>query len=272
MRVVHTADWHVGRIWKGVNRLDETARVLDHLSGYLQRERIDLLLVAGDVFDTPNPGADAEQLVFEFFRRLGAQRIPAVVIAGNHDHARRLDAYGQLAALAGVHVVGRPRSATKGGVLEVPTRSKETALVAALPFAAPGAFVSGLELAGDRDEARTQYAGRFGQAVAQLAGVFRPECVNLLMAHTHVSGAAFANSERLVHLGGDWEAAPETLPSAAQYVALGHIHKPQRIEAAPVPTEYSGSPMQLDFGEVGQAKSFVVVEVAPGQQARVEHV
>src|SRR3954463_9723294 len=107
MRVVHTADWHVGRLWKSVTRLDETSRVLDHLAGYLEREKVDLLLVAGDVFDVPNPGAEAEGIVFGFFRRLGPKGTPAVVIAGNHDSPGRMDACGQLAELAGVRVVGR---------------------------------------------------------------------------------------------------------------------------------------------------------------------
>src|SRR5580692_2573019 len=104
MRIVHTADWHVGRIWKGISRLDETAQVLSNLALYLEREKIDLLLVAGDVFDTANPSAEAEQLVFEFFRRLGARDIPAVVIAGNHDNPGGIDAYVNMAELAGVHL------------------------------------------------------------------------------------------------------------------------------------------------------------------------
>jgi exonuclease SbcD len=272
MRVVHTADWHVGRFWKGITRLDETARVLDHMAGYLERERIDLLLMAGDLFDAPNPGAEAEALVFGFFRRLGARGIPAVVIAGNHDSPGRMDACGQLAELAGVRVLGRPRRASKGGVVEVGTRSGETALVAALPFASPGMLVSALELAGDPTQAKSLYAERFKQAVALLTTGFRPGCVNLLMAHTHLDGAVLANSERQVHLGEEWAAAPQALPDLAQYVALGHIHKPQRIEAAPAPTEYAGSPLQLDFGEAGQSKSFVVVEVSAGLPARVERV
>jgi exonuclease SbcD len=272
MRVVHTADWHVGRVWKNVSRLDETARVLDHLAGFLEREAIDLLLMAGDVFDAPNPGAEAERLVFEFFRRLRAAGIPAVVIAGNHDSPVRLDAWALLADLAGVHLIGRPRRATAGGVREVRARGGETALVAALPFAAPGVFVSALELAGEEAAAKGLYAERFKQAVQHLASGFRGDGVNLLMAHTHLEGAVLANSEREVHLGNDWAALPQTLPAAAQYVALGHIHRPQRVEAAPVPAEYAGSLLQLDFGEAGQRKSFVTLDVAPGRPARVEHV
>src|SRR5262245_1104342 len=164
MRVAHTADWHVGRLWKNTPRLDETARVLDHLGRFVERERVDLLLVAGDVFDTPNPGAEAERLVYAFFRRLGAAGVPAVVIAGNHVSPGRMEAWGTLADLAGVRVVGRPRAAGKGGVQEVRTQGGETAVVAALPFAGPAALASGLELAGDEGAAKSLYADRFKQA------------------------------------------------------------------------------------------------------------
>jgi exonuclease SbcD len=271
MRIVHTADWHVGRVWKGTTRLDETVKVLDHLAGYLEREHVDLLLVAGDVFDVPSPGPEAEAIVFGFFRRLGANKIPAVVIAGNHDSPGRMDACGQLADLAGVRVVGRPRSAKTGGVLELETPGGH-AVVAALPFAAPGVFVSALELAGEATRAKSLYAEKFKQAVAHLATGFRPGCVNLFVAHTHLDGAVLAHSERQVHLGEEWAATPQALPDRAQYVALGHIHKPQRVEAAPAPTEYAGSPLQLDFGEAGEAKSFVVVDAKPGLPVRTERV
>lgn len=271
MRIVHTADWHVGRIWKGTTRLDETVKVLDHLAGYLEREKVDLLLVSGDVFDVPSPAPEAEAVVYGFFRRIGARNIPAVVIAGNHDSPGRMDASGQLAELAGVRVVGRPRSATKGGVLDVATAGGR-AVVAALPFAAPGVFVSALELAGDATRAKSLYAEKFKQAVEHLSTGFRGGCVNLFMAHTHLDGAVLSNSERQVHLGDDWAATSQALPDHAQYVALGHIHKPQRVESAPAPTEYSGSLLQLDFGEAGEEKSFVVVEAKPGLPVRTERV
>jgi exonuclease SbcD len=127
------------RMTRAIGRLNETAKVLDHMAGYLEREKVDLLLVSGDVFDAPNPGAEAEALVFGFFRRLGAKTIPAVVIAGNHDSPGRLDACGQLAELAGIRIIGRPQCASKGGLVEVTTPAREKVLVAALPFAAPGA-------------------------------------------------------------------------------------------------------------------------------------
>jgi exonuclease SbcD len=272
MRIVHTGDWHVGRVWKGLSRLDETTAVLDHLARFLERERIDLLLVAGDVFDTASPSAEAERVVFGFFKRISRASVPAVVLAGNHDNPARVDAWGTLAELAGVRTVGRPRRASKGGLVEVATRCGETALVAALPFAPVRTWVTALELAGDETAAKARYAEMFKRAVQELGGGFRRDAVNLLLAHTHLDGAVFGESERRVHLGDDWAAAPQALPASAQYVALGHIHKPQRVETAPGPAYYCGSPLQLDFGEAGQRKVFLVVEVSPGLPARVEEV
>jgi exonuclease SbcD len=92
------------------------------------------------------------------------------------------------------------------------------------------------------------------------------------MAHTHLEGAVLAGSEREVHLGDDWVATPQALPSTAHYVALGHIHRPQQIVAAASPAYYAGSPLQLDFGEAGEEKSFVVIRAEPGHPARIERV
>ena len=111
----------------------------------------------------------------------------------------------------------------------------------------------------------------FQRAVKNLCGAYRNDTVNLLMAHTHLEGAVFGESERRVHLSEEWAATRQTLPSNATYIALGHIHKPQKV-AGTLPAWYAGSPLQLDFGEVGQEKTFVVVEATPRSPARIEHV
>src|SRR5262245_12102390 len=272
MRIVHTSDWHAGRIWKNVNRLAELGDVFEHLGDFIEHERIDVLLVSGDVFDTGAPAAEAERLVFRFLKRVGSAGTQSVVIAGNHDNPARVDAWGTLAELVQVHVVGRPRPADKGGVIELTTHSGEQAVIAAVPFAPPRLLISGLELADDETRAKSSYAERFKEIIQRLCVRFRADAVNLLTSHTHLDGAVFSGSERTVHLGEEWAATPQALPSTAHYVALGHIHKPQRMMAAPAPTEYAGSPVQLDFGEEGEAKSFVVVEAQPGKPAHIERV
>lgn len=271
MKIVHTSDWHIGRRWKGIQRFDELEAVLDHLAAFIEKESVDLVLHTGDVFESRNPPAEAEQLVNRFLIRVGRAGAQMLVIAGNHDDPLRLDARSLLTELVNVQIVGRPRSASRGGVRTLATRGGEKAIVAALPFASPGAWVSALDLAGEEANARSRYARMTERAIKDLCGAFRKDAVNLLMAHTHIEGALFGESERRVHLGEDWAASPEALPSTASYIALGHIHKPQKIEG-PLPAYYAGSLLQMDFGEAGEEKSFVVVTASPGKPSNIEHV
>ncbi|MGO9061420.1 MAG: exonuclease SbcCD subunit D [Candidatus Binataceae bacterium] len=272
MRIVHTSDWHAGRIWKSVDRLDELGRVLENLGDFVEKQRIDLMLLSGDIFDSGAPVAEAERLVFRFLRRVGEGGTSTVAIAGNHDNPRRLEAWGTLAELVSVHAVPRPVPADKGGVIELQTKSGECAVIAAVPFASSAMLVSALQLAQDETQARQQYAESLKSIVQLLCGRFRPDAVNLLMLHTHLEGALFSGSERRVHLGEEWAATPQAFPANAHYVALGHIHKPQKIEASPSPAYYAGSPLQLDFGEIGEEKSFVFVDARPNQPAHIERM
>jgi len=274
MKIVHTSDWHVGRRWKGIQRLDELEAVLDHLAAFIEKESIDLVLHTGDVFESRNPPAEAEQLVNRFLVRVGRTGAQMIVIAGNHDDPLRLDARSLLTEFVNVQIIGRPRTASQGGTRTIETRRGEKAVIAALPFASPGAWVSALDIAGEEASARNQYARMFERAVQDLCGAFRPDAVNLLMAHTHLEGALFGDSERRVHIGEDWAASPDSLPSTASYIALGHLHKPQQIDGQ-VPAFYAGSLLQLDFGEAGEEKSFIVVTASPGEPAKpadIEHV
>jgi exonuclease SbcD len=246
--------------------------VLENLGDDLEREKVDVLLMSGDVFDSGAPVAEAERVVFSFFKRLGRAGIETLVIAGNHDSPARVDAWAGLAELVGVHAVARPRPRDKGGAIELRTRGGEAAVVAAVPFASPSWFFSALELAEGETRPHQRYADGLKQVVANVTGAFRQDAVNVLMLHTHVDGAAFSGSERRVHLGEEWAATPQALPATAHYVALGHIHKPQRLESAPSPAEYAGSALQMDFGEAGEQKSWVLVDARPGQPARSERV
>lgn len=271
MKIVHTSDWHIGRRWKGIQRLDELEAVLDHLATYIEEHPIDLVLHSGDVFESRNPPAEAEQLVNRFLVRVGRSGAQMLVIAGNHDDPLRFDARSLLTEFVHVQILGRPQPASGGGVRTFATRSGEKAVVAALPFASPGAWVSALDIVGEEAAARARYARMFQRAVQNLCAAFEPGAVNLLMAHTHIEGALFGESERRVHIHEDWAASPRALPSDASYIALGHIHMPQRIDA-PVPAYYAGSLLQMDFSEVGEEKSFAVVTASPGRPATVEHI
>ena len=272
MLIVHTSDWHAGRMWKNLRRLDELEATLGGMGDFVAREHVDLLLMSGDVFDNGAPVAEAERLVFRFLRRMGEASVRTVVIAGNHDSPARLQAWGGLAELAGVQVVARPQAADKGGIVRFETRRGERAVIAAVPFAATRDLVSAATLAADETVARQRYADGLRGMVTHLCKHFDPDAVNLLMAHTHIEGAVLSGSEREVHVGEQWAAAAQALPVDAHYVALGHIHRPQALTAAPSPTEYAGSPIQLDFGEEGEAKSFVVIDAEPRRPAKIKRI
>src|SRR6516165_10772069 len=272
MLIVHSSDWHAGRLWKAIDRLPELEAVLEHLGDYIERERVDLLLMSGDVFDSRGPSAAAERTVFRFFRRVGKSGTKTVVIAGNHDDPLRLEAWGTLAEFVDVTIVARPQPADRGGVIEFEARSGERAIIAAVPFAKTSDLISVTEMSSDDTTTHQRYSDGMRRIVELLTTRFRPDSINVLMAHTHLDGAVLAGSERQVHLGEEWAITAQSLPSTAHYVALGHIHRPQRIESAPSPTYYAGSPIQLDFGEVGEEKSFVAIHAKPRQPARIERV
>jgi exonuclease SbcD len=228
--------------------------------------------MSGDVFESQMPPAEAERAVSRFFKRLGRADVPSIVVAGNHDHPVRMDTWGLLAEFVGVHARGFPRRRRDGGLIEVPTRSGHLACIAAVPWASPGRIVEALTLARDETLAKQQYADAMQRILAHLAEGFRQDAVNLVVAHSYIAGAKSCGSERIVTMGDEWAATAQSLPATAQYVALGHVHRPQRVDAAGPHTQYAGSPMQLDFGEVDDEKSFVVIEVAPGKPPRVERV
>ena len=165
-----------------------------------------------------------------------------------------------------MQILGRPRPASRGGTRILETRCGEKAVVAALPFASPGAWVSALDIAGEEASARSRYARMFERAVQNLCAAFQPDAVNLLMAHTHIEGLFRPIGAPRSHRRG-WAASPEALPSTASYIALGHIHKPQKIDG-PAPADDAGSLLQLDFGEAGEEKTFTVVTASPGRPGK----
>lgn len=272
MRFLHTSDWHVGKPIRNLKRDDEYQAALAEVLDIARREQVDCLLVAGDIFDSVAPPPEAERIVFDFFRELIGARIPAVVIAGNHDHPRRLNAFSRVLDLVDVHVRGEPVSAEEGGVIEIRSRDgKDTAVIAALPWVSErtvrdfgSLFTGGQPFA--------EYAQGVNEMMAHLAKAFRPNAVNILLAHVFLSGSVVApeSGERPLHVGNVYAVNPQMIPAVAQYAALGHVHKPQQFALAN--THYCGSLLQCDFGEAGQPKGVNIVDITPGAKAKVEQI
>ncbi len=270
MRILHTADWHAGRTLHGVDRTPEVRRALEEIAELAVSERADVIVVAGDVFDSRNPSAAAEEAVYDFFLRTSAAGIPSVVIAGNHDSPARLDAVARVLRLADVHAVGGFRPAGAGGLLTLEVGG-ERLKVGALPFLSERRMVDAEALMeSDVGAQRDTYRAIMRKLVDNLAGGFDHGSVNLLAMHTTFEGATLANSEYAFHCTSSYTVPSTIVPDSANYVALGHIHKPQSVVGLPEnKARYSGSLLQLDFGEVGDAKGVLLVEASPGKPSRV---
>ena len=265
MKILHTSDWHVGRTMRGRSRHDEHVAVLAEMVEVAAAEQVDAIVIAGDQFDFANPGPEAETLVYRTLMDL-AEIAPVVMVAGNHDHPRRLAAVAPLLRLGRITVgavVSRPE---EGGVV----RPVDGLRVALIPFLSQRSIVTAADLMSLAPDA---HGGKYADRVAGIADVLcagaTADEVNLLVGHLMVHGASPSGDEREAHTVMDYSVSAHAFPAGLSYVALGHLHRHQRVPA-PAPVYYAGSPLQLDFGEVEQAKGVVVVEASPGLPARVQ--
>ncbi len=272
MRFLHTADWHVGKPLRGRGRMDEYERALAQVADVAVQAKVDAVLMAGDVFDSPAPPPEAEKLVYDFLARLIASDIPCVLIAGNHDHPKKLAALRGLLESLKVHVRSEVRPAAQGGVVALASRDgTEEARIAVLPFVPERKVVDACSVMGPEHGWYEAYARRIEQILQFLTKDLSPRTVNLVLGHLLVAGARFGTGERQLHLGAIYGVNAEQLPANVQYVALGHLHRPQEL-MAPTKAAYSGSLIELDFGEREQDKRVVVVEARPGRGASLESV
>ena len=272
MKLLHTSDWHAGKVLKGVARLDEQRAVFGGLVDLARREAVDLVVVAGDLYESAVPPPDAQALVWETLLELRGTGAEVIAIAGNHDNAAQFEALRPLAAAAGISVLGRARRPDGGGVIELTTAGGERVRVAALPFLSQRYVVRAAQLmAGNAAEHAGSYADRCRQLLDGLCAGFGADTVNIVVAHAMVRGGRLGGGERDAQTIEDYYVDPTAFPASAHYVALGHLHRTQPLPGA-APIWYSGSPIQVDFGEEADAKGAIVVEAHPGVPAVVRPV
>ncbi|MFT8708611.1 MAG: exonuclease SbcCD subunit D [Sporolactobacillus sp.] len=270
MRALHTADWHLGRTLEGRKREDEQAAVLDEMCRIADEQQVDIVLMAGDVFDSVNPPASAEALFYDTAQRLSlnGQR-PLVVIAGNHDSPDRLEAARPLANRQGITIIGRP-------VVEpvrVPIkRTDELLVLSCVPYPSEARLNEVLSAVNEETKIQAAYDRRLAALFAEHAAQFQKDTVNLLMSHLFVAGGRESASERPIQVGGAYTVSPSAFPAEAQYIALGHLHRPQTIHHQGGAIRYAGSPLAYSFSEAGQTKSVTIIDAQPGKSAQIESV
>ena len=273
MRFLHTADWHLGRTIRGRSRAAEFEAVLAEVVEIARAERVEAMLVCGDIWDTASPSPESDRLLFETLRECIGHGIQVVLLAGNHDNPRKLEALGLLTELLGVQTQANVRRPNGGGVLTIEGR-EHVARIAAVPWVREGKLINAAEVMGLQEEWFASYQDGVAAIFRSMCEGFTAETVNLMVAHVFIDGARLAavdGSERLLHIGQGYGVSPASLPSQPQYIALGHIHQPQEVLTG-VPTAYAGSLLQLDFGERGQQKVVRIVDAVPGRPVDLEVV
>ncbi len=259
MKLLHTADWHVGRTIRGRSRDDEHRQVLVEIAAIARDEKVDLILVAGDIFDTAAPSPAAEEIVYRALLDL-AEVAPVVIVAGNHDNPARLRAVAPLLSLGRVRVGAAIARPDEGGILDLPDLAVRIALV---PFIGKRGIVRVEEILRlGQAERIGEYAERVADILQALTFGMTADTVNLVLSHLMVAGGVPGGGERTAHLF-DYSVPALAFPGHISYVALGHLHRPQKV-SAPLPMWYSGSPLQLDFGEGEDRKAVILVEAEPG--------
>jgi DNA repair protein SbcD/Mre11 len=273
MRILHTSDWHVGKVLKGRTRHEEHIKVLGQVVEIARAEQPDLVIVSGDLYDSASPSPDATRVVtraLSALRQTGAQ---IVAIGGNHDNGQALDALRPWADAAGITLRGSVRDKPEDLIITGTTAGGERWQVAALPFLSQRFAIRAVEMYDlTAAEASQTYADHIARLIARLAeGFHEPGVVNLLSAHLTVIGASTGGGEREAHTVMGYAVPATVFPSSTHYVALGHLHRAQSV-IGPCPVRYSGSPLAVDFGEEENICSVAVVDVSVDKAARVRDV
>jgi DNA repair protein SbcD/Mre11 len=296
MKILHTGDWHVGKVLKGRDRHDEHTAALGNIVAAARGEDADLVLIAGDLFDTAAPSPRAQGLVMRTLLALREDGRQVVAIAGNHDNQHLLDAvYRPVLGQLGLHLLGTPKRPDAGGTLTLRTRGGQTAKVAALPFLSHRYAVRAAEvLLHETAEHTLDYARRVTAMMGLLCAGFTEkgagftekgagcagnadftaatgDTVNIVITHATLLGGRRGGGERDVQTSLDYELSASLFPASAHYVALGHLHRQQEI-AGPCPIFYSGSPLAVDFGEEANEPVALVVTAGPSVRADVRPV
>ena len=281
MRILHTADWHLGKKLDRFSRIDEQRLVLEEICRIADEEQVDVVLIAGDLFDHFTPPADAQQLFYRTVHRLSkGGRRPVVAIAGNHDMPERIEAPIPLAEANAIILLGFPHSQanpfeSEGGVRV--TRSEPGFLELVVPghevplrlLLTPYANELRLKTFLGGEQGLNALLGDHWQRLSDTYCDDRG--VNMLMAHlffTRDGSAVVAEDEgerSILHVGGAPPVPTSIIPKSVQYVALGHLHGHQVVDDTHCPVVYSSSPLSYSFAEAGQNKQVVIIDAEPAK-------
>jgi exonuclease SbcD len=267
MRLLHTSDWHIGRSLHGTELLAEQEQVLGGLAAVVAAEGVDVVLVAGDVYDRAVPSADATAVLSRVIARLRRAGAEVVLTPGNHDSARRLGTFSELLAAGGLHV--RAETPRLDEPVLLADEHGDVAIYG-LPYLEPEVARFELGLGGRGAGTARSHEAVLAEAMDRVRSdlYMRPGVRSVVLAHAFVGGGQPSESERDISVGGV-DLVPAAVFDGVDYVALGHLHRPQTLTPR---LRYSGSPLAYSFGEAGQQKQAWLVDLDASGLADVRAV
>ena len=288
MKILHTADWHLGKRLDRFSRLEEQVLVMNEIVEIADRENVDLVLIAGDLFDNFNPSVEATELFYKTLKRLSLNgKRPVIAISGNHDSPSLIDAPDPLARECGIILIGHPKANIAPFELEHFKISKAAAGFIELEFKNHDFPIRILHTPYANEIRLKEYLGEnkdeeLNQVLRenwkQIADEFCDENgVNLLMAHLYMNkkGAPMLeepDGEKPIKIGNADLVWSDIIPHQIQYTALGHLHSFQNIGTVEKPVVYSSSPLCYSFSEAGQTKYVSIIEVKPKELVSFEKI
>ena len=286
MRILHTGDWHLGKNLEGASRMDEQELFLNDFVDIVEKNKVDLVIIAGDVYDNSNPPARAEKMFYDTLKKLSknGERL-ILVIAGNHDNPERLVAAGPLAMEHGIIMSGTPKTVIQcgeygqhkvinsgEGFIEVEINN-EKAVILTVSYPSEKRLNEVLygEMDSDEDRVKT-YGERIKSLFDSLEKNYRSDTINLVVSHLFAMGSEEGWSERSIQLGGSYIVNGSCFPKEAQYIALGHVHKPQIVPGTNKKARYSGSPLHYNKKEINITKKCFIIDVKANEECVVNEI
>ncbi|MCY0971078.1 metallophosphoesterase family protein [Chryseobacterium wangxinyae] len=281
MKILHTADWHLGKRLDRFSRLEEQVLVMNEIVEIADEQNVDLVLIAGDLFDNFNPSVEATELFYKTLKRLSLNgKRPVIAIAGNHDSPNLIDAPDPLARECGIILIGHPKatihpfelehfkiSNSAAGFIELQLKNQEFPIrILHTPYANE---VRLKEYLGENKE--DEINNVLKESWKQIADEFCDQKgVNLLITHLYMNKKGTAiieepEGEKPIKIGNADLIYSDIIPSQIQYTALGHLHGFQNIGTADKPVVYASSPLCYSFSEAGQTKYVSIIEAEPNQ-------
>jgi exonuclease SbcD len=264
MKILHTSDWHLGHKLSDRDRTEEHAHFLNWLTDTIKTEHIELLIIAGDIFDTSNPPAYALKQYYDFLYQI--RQTPCkhiVVIGGNHDSAATLNAPKELLRYFNIHVVGGATDNLEDEVITIcDDENNCIAVICAVPFLRDKDIrysVSG-ESYDERENRIKEGICRHYNQVCELTQEYKQKGIPVIATgHLYAAGGSASDSEKEIHIGNLGQISADMFPADFDYIALGHLHRPQVI-GGKEHIRYSGSPIPLSFSEINDHKQVVILE------------